>query len=236
MSAIDSDIPRQVQSIYRLERQSRLDVWHKDAGLIIGGGHNLREIDIPLANFHVVTGHAGVDVEWGRIISGESWHDKRAVYIPRDTRDEITVDRQKLTASFAQGDVGFTVVPLDDSRLKIEYSHDLFNTRKLFVQLPLISFYDGSILVDGKPYEDSELTGVEESIELISPTMGTRVRLSLPAGLPAVLRQGVYPLRWYGGEHPPQRWEPYYKIYLLSVRIDNPATDNGEFMLEVSAN
>lgn len=236
ISAIDSDIPRLGASQYRLERQSRLDVWHNRAGLIIGGGHNLRELDVPLANFHVVTGYAGVDVEWGELTGDASWYDKRSAYIPRDTRDDITVGRQKLTASFAQGDVGFTVVPLDSSRLKIGFEYDLFNTRKLFVQLPLISFYDGTIIADGKLFDGESVTEVGEYIELESPVMGTRVRVNIPDGLPAAIRPGVYPLRWYSSEErPDQRWSPYYKIYLLSVRIDQPAAaGGGEFMLEVS--
>jgi len=76
---------------------------------------------------------------------------------------------------------------------------------------------------------------VKKYVELESPTMGTRVRVLLPEGVQAALRPGINPLRWYTYEdHPDQRWTPYYKIYLLSVRIDNPATGGGEFLLEIS--
>ena len=234
LSAINSDIPRQVESIYRLERQSRLDIWHPQAGLVIGGGSNLREVEVPLANFQVITGSRGVDCDFGLISGGENWNDRRAAYIPRAVRADITAGRQTLTESYGQGDVGFEVTPLDDRRLTISFRQDLFNSRKLFVQLPLIVFYDSRVLVDGKEYADREVESVSERVEISSGITGATVRLTLPPGLPAAIRPGVWPIRWYGGDHPPQHWEPYYRINLVSLRVDDLArVREGKFLLEI---
>jgi len=234
LSAINSDIPRQVESIYRLERQSRLDVWHEKTGLLLGGGHNLREVEVPLANFQVITGHAGVDCDFGLVSGGENWNDRRAVYIPRAVRADITAERQILTESYGQGDVSFEVRPLDEKRLRIIFRHDLFSTRRLFVQLPLVVFYDSRLKIDGRDYADREVEPVRETVEMSGSIRGATVRLTLPPGLQARIRPGEWPIRWYGGEHPPQHWEPYYRINLISVRVDDPArVKEGEFRLEI---
>ncbi len=233
LSAVNSDIPRVAQSVYRLERQSRLDLWHEKTGLVIGGGHNMRETDFPLANFVLLTGYREVACDFGRL-SGGDYHDKRAVYIPRSLTTSITPQEQVLREAFGQGDLSLVVRPLDNKHLALAFEYDVFTTREIFVQLPLIVFYNSSVLVDGEPFEDSAPHQVKNEVRISNPTMGSTVRLRIPAGLPAKLNPGVPPLRWYGGEHGPQRYEPYYKIFLLSVRVD--ATDgkgSGEFMVEI---
>lgn len=235
ISAINSDIPRVAQSVYRLERQSRLDVWHEKTGLVIGGGHNKRETDVPLANFHLLTGYNGVDCDFGRLTGGE-WHDRRAVYIPRAVEADIALERQILRESYGQGDVGFTVVPLDNQQLKIFFDYDVFTVEKLFVQLPLIIFYNSRVAVDGKPLQDkSKVHKVERQVEISNPTSGTRVRIAIPEGLEAAIRQPILPLRWYGGDHKVQRYEPFYDIRLLSLRVDNPkGKGSGEFTVTIN--
>lgn len=234
ISAINSDVPRQVASPYRLERQSRLDVWHERTGLIIGGGHNMREQDVPLANFHLLTGYADVSCEFGRLI-GEDWHDKRAVYIPRSLDSDISLGRQKLVEHFGQGDLSLTVTPLDERRLKVNYQYDVFTVKRILVQLPLIVYHDSKVLVDGGSASESEIVPVAEEIRLSNPTMRSLVRVIIPDGAKAALRPGVPPLRWYSKEdHPPGRWEPFFSIRLLSVQIDDPdPVGGGEFLVEI---
>jgi len=234
ISAINSDVPRQAESVYRLERQSRLDVWHEETGLIIGGGHNIRETDVPLANFHLLTGYAGVECEFGAL-SGDDWHDKRAVYIPRSLDSDITLDRQILTEHFGQGDVSLMVTPLNERKLKIEYRYDVFTTDRLLVQLPLIVYHDSEVMVDGTASAVSELVPVAREVRLSNPTMDSRIRVSVPLGVKAALRPGILPLRWYSKEdYPAGRYEPFYSIRLLSVQIDDPdPVGGGEFLVEI---
>jgi len=234
ISAINSDIPRVAQSVYRLERQSRLDVWHEKTGLIIGGGHNKRETEVPLANFHLLTGYNGVDCDFGRLSGGE-WHDRRAVYIPRAVKADIALERQILCESYGQGDLSFNVVPLDESHLRIVFEYDVFTTRKLFVQLPLIVYYNSSISLDGHSLtEKGELRKVRKQVDISNPTTGTLVRITVPEGLEAALRPPILPLRWYGGDHGVQRYEPFYDIRLLSVKVDAPkGKGSGKFTVTI---
>jgi len=233
LSAINSDIPRVARSVYRLERQSRLDLWHEKTGLLIGGGHNMRETDFPLANFVLLTGYPEVACDFGRL-SGGDYHDKRAVYIPRSLEVTITPEEQRLRESFGQGDLWLASRPQDEKNLELAFEYDVFTARELFVQLPLIAFFNSRILVDGEPFDGSGPLEVKREVRISNPTMGTTVRLTLPGGLPAKLNPGVWPLRWYGGEHPPQRYEPYYKICLLSVRVNcRDGKGGGKFMIEI---
>jgi len=234
LSAINSDIPRVAQSVYRLERQSRLDVWNEKTGLIIGGGHNIRETEVPLANFHLVTGYEGVDCDFGRL-SGGQWHDRRALYIPRAVEADIALERQILRESYGQGDVAFNVVPLDEHTLRIVFDYDVFTTKKLIVQLPLIVYYNSSVSLDGYSLTDKDkLHNVREQVDISNPLTGTLVRIVVPEGLQAALRPPILPLRWYGGDHGVQRYEPFYEIRLLSVMVENPkGKGSGEFTVTI---
>ena len=125
------------------------------------------------------------------------------------------------------------VKDIDERRLEIAFEYDVFTVRELFVQLPLIVFFNSTVLVDGEPFEDRPLE-VKQEVRISNPTMGSTVRLTMPKGLPVKLNPGVPPLRWYGGEHPPQRYEPYYKICLLSVRVDcSDGKGGGKFTVEI---
>jgi hypothetical protein len=230
MSAI---MPVPGESVYRLERQSRLDVWHEKSGLIVGGGPNLIGSTIPMANVHLVTGYGGVDCDYG-LLSGGEVRDRRAVYFPRSVETSLSLEEQCLRESFGQGDVVFTVRPLDEKRLIIVFDFDVFAARKIFVQLPLILFYNSEVRVDDKVPDKEKLEQVSESVVISNPTTATRVKISVPEKYPAALRPAIDPLRWYGGDHPDQRYRPFYGISLLSVRIDSPnGRGMGEFVIEI---
>jgi len=235
LSAINSSIPKIGNSTYRLERQSRLDIWHEKPGLIIGGGHNMKESEVPLANFHVLTGYNEVDCDFGRLTGG-SWYDKLAVYTPRALNADISLERQVLKESFGQGDVSFTVTPLDEENLQILFSYDLFSVKELYVQLPLIVYYNTGISIDGRALENKDrVHELVDCVELSNPTTESLVRIDVPEGFEVALRPPVQPLRWYAGDHGAQRFEPFYDIRLLSVRIKEPEKrGSGEFRIKIS--
>ncbi|MEA2063159.1 MAG: hypothetical protein U9P14_05635 [Gemmatimonadota bacterium] len=242
ISAINSDVPRIANDIYRLDRQNRLDVWHEKTGLIIGGGHNKIDCDMPLANVVLLTGYNDVACDFGLLsggrstASGDRYHDWRAVYIPRALSSEITLDKQVLTEHFGQGDITLAVRPVNENRLDIGYRYDVFTTRELFIQLPLIVFYNSRVKVDGELFDNGSPVTVDKQVEISNPTMGATVRFTTPVGSSAKLQPGVWPMRWYIGEHVPnQRYEPYYKINLLSVKIDIAGGKGaGTFVLEIT--
>jgi len=56
LSSQNSDVPKDSPSIYRLDRQSRIELWHEKARLVLGGGHSRRDWAIPYANVVMDTG------------------------------------------------------------------------------------------------------------------------------------------------------------------------------------
>ena len=221
-------------NIYRLERQSRLDIWHEKTGLIVGGGHNKIETELPLANFLLLTGYNGVDCTFG-LLSGGNFKDKQAAYFPRSLETSLTPDKQVLRESFGQGDVSFIVQPLDKRRLRVSFEYDVFSLEKMYVQLPLIVFFNSKVFVDGKSFGGDKVEKVVREVRLENPTMGSKVRIVVPDHREVALRPPNNPLRWYQGEHGEQSYEPYYRISLLSVKIE-PAQGKGggEFLLEIA--
>jgi len=221
------------ENIYRLERQSRIDIWHEKPGLIVGGGPNLVGAEIPMANVHLVTGYGGADCKFGRLTGGEA-RDRRAIYFPRSVEVSLKLDEQRLRESFGQGDVLFAVRPLESGRLQITFEYDVFATRKVCLQLPLIIFHDSEIQVDEVPFSGNQLETVQQSLLISNPTTQTKIRITVPPDLDAALRPPLHPIRWYAGEHDHQRYEPFYQISLLSVEIDSPnGRGTGDFWIEI---
>ena len=235
VSGIVSDVPVLQDSPYRMTRQSRLDIWHKKTGLLIGGGSTRNHVETPLANFVLVTGYKDVDCEFGRIFGG-SLLDRQALYFPRNAAVSFSEAGPVLEENYGQGDVGFSVRPLSKTKLAIDYQYDVFQLKKLFVQLPLIVFEGSRLRVDGEELAAGASARVRRGIELEDPAMGTRVRLTVPEGEEVVIREPVPPLRWYHEDfgQREQRWKPVYHIRLVSLRLSPPlGKGNGEFLLEI---
>jgi hypothetical protein len=236
ISAVLSDIAHLSGSVYRLDRQSRLDIWHEKAGLIVGGGSNRVERgDVPLANFILLTGYRDVRSDFGKL-EGGSELDKRATYFPRAVEAKFGSEGWTLRESFGQGDVQFEVCPLNDSVLTVKYEYDVFSCKALFFQLPLIIFHDSEILVDGGFYSGDKLKTVENDLVISNPITRTEVKVSPPVGARSAVRPFIEPLRSYGVLIEKQYHQPYYQICLLSVRIDSPeGKGSGEYRIEVSS-
>lgn len=234
VSAVNSHVPLISQSIFRLDRQSRIDIWRPETGLIVGGGHNLRTAEVPLANTVLLTGWNGVDCEHGVFSGVQAAQDRLATYVPRDIEADITLERQRLRSSYGHGDITLEVRPVDETRLKVGFEYDVFSARKLLVQLPLIVYFDSEALVDGAPFAGNEPMSVTCEVTLLNPRSGATVRVTPPAGLKAKIHPPVEPVRWYIENEAPNRYKPFYGISLLSVQIDEPGTSGrGEFLIDV---
>jgi hypothetical protein len=67
-----SDVPKDTLFIYRLERQNRIEVWHENASVVLGGGHNVVTAEHPLYNVWVETGfEADKDGRWAGKVEGD---------------------------------------------------------------------------------------------------------------------------------------------------------------------
>jgi hypothetical protein len=237
LSGVLSDVAHLSGSVYRLDRQSRIDIWHQDTGLIIGGGSNRveRAGDVPLANVLLLTGFQDVAADFGKL-KGGSELDKRATFFPRALEVSLMPGQQTLRESFGQGDIELTVWPVSKEHLRIRYEYDLFSCKTLFVQLPLIVFYNSEVTVDDKPFRNVKPCLVSSAVRISNPTTGTVVRVTPPAGVECALRPPQEPLRSYGPLQEKQYHQPFYHICLLSVKLDSPSErGSGEFRIQVSA-
>lgn len=234
LSAIDSHVPVYTRGPYQLERQSRLDIWHPDTGLVIGGGPSRVGAEVPLANFLLLTGHAGVDASFGHL-EGGSVGDRQAIYFPRAVDIDVRPDRQTLQTHFGHGDFGFTVRPRNSARLDLTYNYDILAAKKAFVQVPLILFHDSNVHVDGKSFDSEAGAMVEREIVIQNPTTQSTVKISAPRGRRIFLRPATYPLRWYGGGDEEHWYRPYYRIALLSIALDPPVGQgSGTLVVEIA--
>ncbi len=230
LSAIRADPA--FSGIYHLERQSRLDVWHPKTGLVIGGGHNMIGAEIPLANFVLAPADGSVQVDFGRI-PGDRLK-RRIVYYPGYVKASLDLDRQELTEVFSRGTTSLTVRPETENRLAIDYTYDVFGVKDTYVQLPLIVFREARLEIDGEAFQGGESAPVSKQIRIIDPQMGSETMLTLPPGAQARVHPSIEPLRWYTDENLPQRYEPYYRIALVSVKLDGAkGQGSGRFTLEI---
>ena len=232
MSAYISDVPRYRRGPYQLERQSRLDIWHEKTGLIVGGGHGMMGSNPPLANFILLTGYADVTAEHGLMAGGDD-QQRRSMYSPRAARAVFKNEIQSLAATFGHGDFVLETRPLDSNHLEITYKYDIVAARRALVQLPLILFHDSEITVDGQQYDRSSSLRVQEQIQIHNPTMDSKVTISVPDQSNILLREAIYQLRWYGGDHKDQRYRPYYQIALLSLQVERPREGTGTFLISI---
>lgn len=233
LSAINSDVPRYSRSIYQLERQSRIDIWHQGVGLIIGGGSNMVGAKMPLANFELLTGFRGVSSYFGTLKGGGP-HDRQAVYFPRVLKATLTPGDQRLAASFGHGDFSIDLHPLTVARLELNYHYDILVSKEAYIQLPLIFFYNSKVTVDGKAYDRESAVKVRQEVLIENPTTHSTVTVMVPPGREILLNRPVYPLRWYIDEHERERYTPYYKIALLSLSLQrHEGKGGGKFVIEV---
>jgi hypothetical protein len=186
----------------------------------------------PLANFILLTGYADVTAEHGFMAGGDD-QQRRSMYSPRAARAVLNHETQSLVATFGHGDFVLETRPLNPNQLEITYRYDIVAARRALVQLPLILFHDSEITVDGQRYDRSSALRVQEQIRIHNPTMNSQVAISVPPQSNILLREAIYPLRWYGGEHRDQRYRPYYQIALLSLQVERPQEGSGLFRLEV---
>lgn len=230
MSAIKADM--EGKSIYQLERQSRLDIWHPRAGLVLGGGHNMIGAETPLANFVLAPADGSIQVGFGNV-AGDPVK-RRTAYFPGYVKAALDLERQTLTEVFSRGTASLTVLPKTERRLEIEYAYDVFGVKDVYVQLPLIVFRNARVELDGHPYDGAQSAPVARQVRITDPKAGSQITLYLPSGIPAQLHEPLMPLRWYTDERQKQRYEPYYRVALVSVKLDGAkGRGEGRFVLEV---
>ncbi|MCK6470444.1 MAG: hypothetical protein L6R28_01750 [Planctomycetes bacterium] len=227
LSSQNSDIPKDAQSVFRLERQSRIELWHANARLVIGGGHNLGLAPLPLANAVVDTGHAGA-AEFG-VMGTDDWHHRFRYYAPRLARSTVIEGRPELTLVFAHATIRFRFAFPDANRVQIDAKWETMNVQRLCLQLPLIAWRGSKVAADGEELgrENQAAHMVSRAVRIEGSAFGGKIRIKPPYGTESVLHYPLAAMKTYGMEPADDPFLPTHDLALLSSMWRDPAR-NGE--------
>jgi len=101
-----SQIPKEAPSVFRLERQSKIEIWHKDLQFVIGGGHNKTGNPIPYTNVIVSSGFKDSDFNYGEIISTDK-KSNHSMYFPRALQTFVKDNIPNIILYFAHATINF---------------------------------------------------------------------------------------------------------------------------------
>jgi len=147
-----SDMPKETQFIYRLERQSRIELWHQRASLVSGGGHSLVTARQPLYNAWVDPGFERDPDGYSRSADDAGSPEmarRRSLYYPRAASSGAARGVFWLELVFAHATVRFELEPAGD-RVAIRYQYRAVGLRELRVALPLVLWRTARGSVDGR--------------------------------------------------------------------------------------
>jgi hypothetical protein len=225
LSSQNSDIPRQAGSIFRLERSSRIELWHQDARLVLGGGHNRKDWPVPYANVILDTGFAG-QTQFG-LIDQEKNPRRRSYYLPHWVESHEVAGRPELSLHFGHGTVRFQVSFESDMTARIEASWNVRCVQRLCLQLPLVVWRGASLLIDGAAAPEGDTRGepraVSRQVEAQGGLQGQRVALTAPQGAATRLHYPLGPLKYYIDPVEPDSARPLFAMALLSSQWTDPA-------------
>ncbi|MCX7591968.1 MAG: hypothetical protein N2255_10120, partial [Kiritimatiellae bacterium] len=148
LSGTFSDIPKETDNVYRLERQNRIDLWHERTGLIIGGGSTHRSADRHLANLFVDTGYFG-EADFG-LVKGRWPETVRAMYYPRLISVGREGDTSILELVFGHATGMFRCRPISSREFAIDPIMQCVGVRRAFAGIPLVVCRGAKIEIDGE--------------------------------------------------------------------------------------
>jgi len=256
-----SDVPKDAQFIYRLERQSRIELWHERASLVLGGGHSLITAAQPLYNVWADSGFARDPEGYSRTgaeAGSPEMTRRRSKYYPRAAASGASGRAFWLELVFAHATVRFELEPAGEA-VDIRYRYRALGLAELRLALPLVLWRGAKGFADGRelpppprpaaPAEDEETVpiergrvsgepfstvGVERRAAVETPLFGTRLELAVPrAGRTRVLWP-LWPLRTYGRLFADERFESFFSIALVETVLAKPGrSGSGGWRLRV---
>ena len=226
-----SDAPKIGQSVFRLERQNRMEIWHERASVVVGGGHNRVADEQAFFNVSVDSGHEGDDV-----VGTDRLELRRSRIFPRAADCGVDGAVSWLVLSFKHAAVRFEVEPRGDA-IEIRYRFRCRGVRELRLMLPLVVWRGGECFVDGgKALGEHERIPVRGEVTVRTSAWDARTRIEIPrAGSTFALglmdcasgtSTGL-------GEEP---FRPYLRRCLLETVFTNPDGEGeGKWTVDVSA-
>jgi len=234
-----SDVPKDTQFIYRLERQSRIEVWHERGSVVLGGGHSLVTAEQPLYNAWVEPGYDAEPEGYSKTnddAGSPAMARRRSKYYPRAACSGVERGAAWLELVFAHATVRFALEAFD-TELVIRYTYEARGVEQLRVALPMLLWEDARAVADARPLTLSEQpaeVAVERQVAVEAPLFGATVILSVPApGRTRVLYPAA-PARRYRGHHGNEVPEGFFTLAFVETVLDGPGrSGSGEWRLRV---
>lgn len=235
LSSQNSEVPKISNSPYRLDRQSRIELWHANARLMLGGGHNMPGRDVPYASAVVDTGHCGASA-FGRLPAKLNPRDRLSYFMPRRAISRMEGGAPVLELVFGHGTVRFRFNLSSPERAVIEAAWDLRHVERLALQLPLVVWQDSRFAVDGRSCDRTTyaLHEIKESVALSGGPFGTPFRLIVPSGAPARVHFPLELEQFHMSANPDDPVKQPFDLALVSSQWTNPARQGTAlFVLEI---
>ncbi len=219
LSGVFSDIPKESDNIYRMTRQSRIDLWHRDTGLLIGGGSVHRSVERQVANLFLDTDYFA-DVDFG-MVTGRFEDTVRSCFFPRLINVAADGDSSRLELTFAHAQGAFRLSPVSESEFRIEFGMESVKLRKAFACLPLVVWGRAGIEVDGSPLGESpaELTPVRERVRVSGSRRGPAWEAAIPAGVEARLQAPFTTIFAHRQTVRRMQEDDYYEVAVLALQL-----------------
>lgn len=234
-----SDVPKDTQFIYRLERQNRIDVWHERASVVIGGGHSLVTAAQPLYNAWVEPGYHLDPSEYSKTndeAGSPAMARRRSKYYPRWADSGIRGNAAWLELGFGHATVRFELEP-EGRRLTIRYTFECVGLEELRLCLPLVVWHPGGMLLEGKTALDDGKTverAVHRCVAAEDSFHGTKTTLFAPASGRTLFRYPVDFMRSYTRSFVRDKSVPLFRLGQMETVWRSPARKGkGEWGLEV---
>lgn len=234
LSGQNSDLPRETRNRYRLERESRIGLWHRDGRLVLGGGHSLRESEVPCANVVLDTGYAGpvdfgvIDEEERRRLclaysmprAGENAPEAadpkelhqmfQSYYMPRVARTSVEGGIPTLELIFGHGTVRFRFSARNDTDCELEAEWEVRRLRRLCIQIPVVVWLGAGLSVHGN------------EVRVEGGPFGSTVTLRLPEDVPRKVHYPLEPHPTFSHLFEDDPFRPQFRIALASCQWTDP--------------
>jgi hypothetical protein len=220
LSGVFSDIPKECDNVYRLSRQSRIDLWHEKTGLLIGGGSVHRSCERQVANLFLDTDYFA-DVDFGRV-SGRFEDTVRATFYPRFITVASEGERSRLELSFAHAQGTFTLRPRSGSEFEVAFEMRSVKLRRAFACLPLVVWSGAAVKVDGEALgqEPADLTPVKRLVEVTASRRGPAWEVEVPAGVEVRLDAPFTPIFAHRRTVRRMKEDEYYEVAVLAAEVN----------------
>lgn len=231
LSSQNSEVPNIANSIYRLERQSRIEIWHRDARLMLGGGHNLRNNPIPLANVILDTGFAGATK--AGFVDQEKNSDRRHYYIPRKVFTSFKDGVPTLKEIFAHGTFEFSFNFRNAKEVEITVQWDILKADRIALQFPLIVWRNAKVLIHNEEIKHVNANiPIKGNVQIVGGIFNSAYEFHTPKGVATYARYPVKTLQMYHGDFSSEEnvVSPFQMI-TVTCEWENPEKNNTQHFL-----